>query len=77
MDSDAIRVEVGYSDGDEVYADLQPVSMLEGGLSELQLRELEGLIYAEIPKMDQMIAAFAHSVYEYLYNCSNVFYQRS
>lgn len=63
----AVQVEIGYADDEEIYVDLQPVSELEGGLSEREMNELEGIAYTESKHLDTLVAQFAHQIYDYLY----------
>jgi hypothetical protein len=66
----ATRVEVGYTEDEEVYVDLQPASELEGGMEDFQFNELESVAYTEAKLLDKNIAAFVHAIYDYLYGQS-------
>jgi hypothetical protein len=67
---DATRIEVGFTEEDEIYVDMQPASELEGGLEDSEFNELESIAYTEATHLDKMVAAFAHPIYDYLYSIS-------
>lgn len=64
---DAVQIEVGYTEEDAIYAQCEPISELEDCIDERELETLEMLVYEEAEKLDDLVAAFAHSIYDYLY----------
>jgi hypothetical protein len=62
---------VGYTEDEEIYADVQPVSEIEGGMEDQQLEELTGIVYTEAHHLDTLVAKFAHSIYDYLLGETN------
>lgn len=63
----AVQLEVGYSEDDEIYVDLQPLSERDDCINDTQLMELEGVAYSEAHKLDDLVASFAHSIFDFLY----------
>lgn len=68
---DACKVTCGYAENDEVFVEVEATSELEGGLNDKQIVELEGIAYTHANALDDMVAAFAHPIYDYLYGESN------
>lgn len=68
----AVQLEVGYTEDEEVYVDIQPVSELEDVIDDALLAELEGVAYSEADKLDTLVASFTHCVYDFLYGHDQV-----